>query len=172
MTEDSPFYTTNQSFEAVYQVVGVVEIFKEYFNLLALIIAAVALFLLTSYHAGNVKSRRYEIGVLRSLGGKVTDIAKTFFIQSLLIGIVTSVFFVFGVITLTDLVNEILIESFKTYIDSPATKLLEEVVILKTSIGIIASDIALLMLISILASLAPVFAIRKIKPISIVKSRE
>ena len=88
-----------------------VEIFKEYFNLLALIIAAVALLLLTSYHAGNVKSRRYEIGVLRSLGGKVTDIAKTFFIQSLLIGIVTAVFFVCGVTTLTDLVNEILVES-------------------------------------------------------------
>ncbi len=172
LAENTPLYTTNQSFEAIYQVVGVVEIFKEYFSVFAIIIAIIGLLVLVSYHAGNLKSRRYDIGVLRSLGCKARDVGKIFFLQSLLIGIVTSLLFVSGTVMLTDLVNEILVESFKTYIDSPAIQFLNQISILEISGAMLLVDIAFLMIISALSSVAPLLRIRKIKPISIVKSRE
>jgi ABC-type lipoprotein export system ATPase subunit len=170
MTDDTAFYSANQSLDAVYQVVDVVEIFKEYFSLIAVLVAAVGLLVLISYHTGNLKSRRYEIGVLRSLGAKTRDISGIFFLQSLLIGVVTAVLFLFGTLLLTDMVNEILIESFKTYIDSPAIAFLEGVKILKASLNATVFDISALLVISVLASVVPLISIRKIKPISIVRS--
>ncbi len=172
LTEGTPFYPANQSLKAVCEVVDVVEIFREYFNLLTVMIAAIGLLILIGYHAGNLKSRRYEIGVLRSLGGKVRDIGMIFFLQSLLIGMVTSLLFALGAIMLTDLVNGILVESFRTYIDLPATKFLNEITVLEMSGGIIAVDIIFLLTISVISSLVPLLTIHRIKPINIVRSRE
>ena len=172
LTDGTEFYTANQSLEAIYKVVEVVEIFKEYFDLIGVLIAAVGFLLLVSYHSGNIKSRRYEIGVLRSLGAKTGDISAIFFMQSLLIGILTTAVFVAGIFALTDTVNNILIDSFKSYINSPAMAFIDGITILDISLSAIITDILLLLLISALSSVIPFAAIRKIKPISIVRSRE
>jgi ABC-type lipoprotein release transport system permease subunit len=171
-TEDTAFYMGNQNIEAIYQVIDVVEIFKEYFNLIGFIIAAIGFLLLVSYHAGNLKSRRYEIGVLRSMGCKTRTIGSIFFLQSLLIGIITALLFLIGTVTLTDTVNGILIESFKTYINSPAIAYIDAVKILEFSALSALVDIALTIAISVLSAVVPISTIRKINPISILRARE
>ena len=171
-TENTAFYMGNQNIEAVYQVIDVVEIFKEYFNLIGTIIALVGFLLLVSYHAGNLRSKRYDIGILRSMGCKIRAICGAFFLQSLLIGVITAVVFLIGAVTLTDAVNEILIESFKTYINSPATSYIGSIQILEFSSSATLLDIALAMVISVLSAIVPLSAIRRINPISILRSRE
>ena len=60
----------------------------------------------------------YEIGVIKSLGGSNKDIGKIFVIQNLIVGIGVVLLSVLGMYIAAKVSNEILIQSFKTVLNT------------------------------------------------------
>ena len=128
--------------------------------------------LLVSFNLGNVKNRKYDIGVLRALGYTSKNIGIIFFIHSVLIALCTTVVFTVGLAVLTDVVNAILLAGFKTYMNSPGLSLLENVGILVFSPQIVLIDVALLLVLTIVSALVPIISIKKIKPMNILRAKD
>ena len=103
----------------------IVDIFKEYFGLIVGILSAVGILLLVSFSLGNIRSRRYDIGVLRALGCKSRSIATMFFVHGILLGIFAAMLSVLGIVFLTGVTNTMLIAGFKKYVKSPIIGLIE-----------------------------------------------
>ena len=56
--QDTEYYLGSQNYKAIYQIVDVVGIFKEYFGLIVSIIVLVIVLVLFSFGMGNIKSRQ------------------------------------------------------------------------------------------------------------------
>ncbi len=172
LTQDTPFYLGGQSNDVIYKIVEIVNVFKRYFALVVVVLGLVGALLLVSFNLGNVKSKKYDIGVLRALGYTSKNIGIIFFIHSVLIALLTAIIFSVGLVVLTDVVNTILLTGFKTYMSSPGLSLLENVGILVFSPGIVFVDIALLFVLTVLSAIAPIISIKKIKPMKILKAKD
>ena len=116
--KESDFYLGSQEFEAIYQIVDIVEVFKEYFGLVTTVLWVAGIILLLSFCINNIKNNQYQIGVLRSLGAKSSSIIGMFIVHSLIAGIAISICTTIGLLTLTGAANTIILEGFKSNIKS------------------------------------------------------
>lgn len=170
--QDTSYYMGSQSYDAIYQVVDIVGIFKEYFGLIVGILSAVGILLLVSFSLGNIRSRRYDIGVLRALGCKSRSLAMMFFVHGILLGILAAILSVLGIVFLTGVTNTMLIAGFKKYVKSPIIGLIEGIDILVLAPSIIMVDIAMVLGLTVISGIIPIIAINRIKPMKIIRAKE
>lgn len=170
--EDTAFYLGTEEYNAVYQIVDVVEIFKDNFNMVAIIIFIAMILLMLSFNVSNIKSNKYEIGVLRALGIKSKDIVLVTGIYNFIASALIIVLSIIGLYTLTDFANTVLLNSFKENINNSSVIVLNNIEILSLSSNILVRDIFVIIGLTIIASFFPLILVKKIKPINIIKSRE
>lgn len=170
--KESDFYLGSQEFEAIYQIVDIVEVFKEYFGLVTTVLWAAGIILLLSFCINNIKNNQYQIGVLRALGAKSSSIIGMFIVHSLIAGIAISICTTIGLLTLTSAANTIILEGFKSNIRSSALSLLDGVQILKLTRNILLSNLGTVVIMLFVASIIPLLLINRIKPIKIIKSKD
>ena len=132
-----------------------------------LIIILVVILVFTTYT--RVKKRKKEIGIMRSMGARSPNLSLIYFIQTAIISIIS---IVVGILAyyialkginilvsaiLTKFNNMVLFKRINMIVFSPP--------VLFINIGIIVST-------SLITSLVPLFVIRRINPIDILRSKE
>lgn len=170
--KESDFYLGSQEFDAIYQIVDIVEVFKEYFSLVTTILWIAGIILLLSFCLNNIKNNKYQIGVLRAMGAKSSSIIGMFALHSLIAGVIITMLTTVGLFTLTGTANTIILEGFKSNIRSSALSLLEGVEILQLTGKILLTNIGVVIAMLFVASIVPLVLINRIKPIKIIKSKD
>ena len=146
----------------------VVITFEGLFTMFEIFLLVICVIYLMVFGANIIKKNKYQIGVIKALGGKTNQIARIFITQLLLVGMLIFIMSGIGIYIATSLANEILISSVRTHMNIYIYNLTIIDFIPKLTV----IDLILVIVITVLSSLAPLIAIHKIKPINIIKAKE
>ena len=145
-----------------------VEVFEDLFLLFEYILFVLALVYIVNYGIRSITKHRYQIGIIKSLGGSALNISSIFSIKTIIVGFFICIVSYFGMVYLNGVANNILIESFESFIG----RKIYNIDIIKVRYNIIVIDLILVMLITAISSLVPILVLRKIKPAYILKAKE
>lgn len=167
--EGNGFFSTNEYFRAIYKIQDIVTIFNDIFIIIFLVLVVVCIILMVSYMKKNIDHKKYEIGILRAIGGKNIHLFWIFFYQILLITILIFFFSIGGMILLDTPINNILVTNLVNYLK---IDLIKDVIIVKFELSLMAIVNGLIILLALITSIISLLRLRKIKPINIIKEKE
>ncbi len=162
-TINSPYYN------AVVTINDIVAVFKQLFFMIAVILCLAGVIVLLSFGLNSIKKHNFEIGVMRALGAKTIDLGMIFLIQVIFAGAIICVISSVGLYLTSILANDILADSFVVLFESNALK---DIQILSFNPIALVVDLAIVIGITLISALAPILAIRKIKPMQIIRAKE
>ena len=123
---------------------------------------------LISFGVNNIKKNLFEIGVIKSLGGKTKDISIIFITNVILSGIIVCILSVIFSPLIIKLSNTMLVKSFENVLNLTIYNLnIVEVVPI-----LIATNLVLVLLISFISAIISSYSLYKVKPIEIIKAKE
>jgi ABC-type antimicrobial peptide transport system permease subunit len=164
--EEVPFIPNSLYIDAGIEINRVVVVFNDFFLLISVILLLSILLILGSNAFNNVNQRKNEIGIFKALGMRNSDITMIFVLQILFSTILTIILFSIGIAIFTNVTNNILFNSFMTYLKNPALKMID---ILTFNFGAFSLDLLSLMLINGLTTLIPFINLRRLKPLNILR---
>ena len=154
---------------AIQTMIKAVSIFENFFTLIVVILLVGCAFIVIGFGIKNIKSRMYEIGVLKALGCNYINFVVMFSLHTFVIALFTIFFSTIGFAVFSDLANNILVESLKML----ATKsIMINLEFIYFNVNLISFDSILVLLISLLSTIVPTILIKQIKPITIIKAKE
>ena len=111
----------------------------------------------------------YEIGVLKALGCNYINFVVMFCLHTVVVALMTIIFFTLGFAIFSDLANQILVDSLKIL----ATKsVMLDLEFIYFNINLVLMNSILVLIISLLSTIVPTILIKQIKPITIIKAKE
>lgn len=142
--------------------------FSDLFRMFEVFLLAICIAYLAAFGANVIQKNKYQIGIIKSLGGKTNQLARIFLSQLLVVGAMIFALSAFGIWGATSVANHILTSSMKTHMNID----IFHYSIIDFFPDLAAIDLALVVLLTIVSSLVPLIAIHKIKPINIIKAKE
>lgn len=167
--ESHAFYSTSPQFSAVYTVVRVMQMYKDLFSTIAIVLFLACVLVLLNFGRKIVRSRVYEIGIIRALGGGKVEVLKVFLLQLLFASSLICVISIGGLFGISALANSILSSSLVKVTQNAAFKGMALLVANPTTFIVI---VAVVILVTILSALIPLIMLSRIKPLNIIKSKE
>lgn len=158
----------NNDTKGIYYVNRAIQVFRTLVLTLEFLVLLICLIYLISFGNKNIKKSYYEIGVLKTLGGKNKDIGIIFMLETLVVGIFIISFSVLGMRIATLAANKILLDSFSSVFSIQFFK----INIISMYPNLITIDLIIVLLITLIASLIPLLTLRKFKYIDILKAKE
>ena len=134
-----------------------------------MILVCACVFIITSFGVKNIKSKMYEVGVMKALGCKLSSFFVIFGLHTLLIAFTTIVVFVVGYVAFANVSNHILLESLKAI---TPTKIMLDLQFIKFDWQLALINSAVVVFISIVSTIIPIILLRRIKPVTIIKAKE
>ena len=153
---------------AITYVEKVIEIFGKFLNIIAITFLFACVVYLMHFGYKSIISNLYEIGILSALGCNNKDIGKLFLLEILMVGIGILGLSLLGMYVGTILSNMVLIESFEYVFNASFDNL--DIVIFTWDFVI--ADLILALIIVVISALFPMFYIRRVKPVNILKAKE
>lgn len=166
IANDAYVYHESDISDTLYLVSNIFKIFSIVFRWVALIMGVFSTILLFNFVTLSVINKQKEIGILRAIGAKGGDVGKIFLIESLIMGAITVVFS-WGLIWVgTALINNVLVGSFKSYLQSTV---IENITLLSVGIVPILAVLGACLAVVLIATLLPVIKISRMKPVDAIK---
>lgn len=167
--EGMDFYVATEYYKTINSITRIVLIFRDIFSLIATALCGVMILLMASYSFGNIRSRSYEIGVMKAMGARTTNVAGIFLVQVILMGfmicLLYGIVFYFGMPTANKLLMDSIVEYANNASITSITLLSFDTDVMWLGIGIIAG-------VTLVSALAPFVGVMAIKPVNIIKSKE
>ena len=142
--------------------------FADLFRLFEAFLLAICVVYLCAFGSNVIQRHKYQVGIIKSLGGKTIQIASIFLAQPLVVGVLIIALSGFGIWGATAAANAILLNSMQTHMELEIR--LFEIIEFYPHLAII--DLALVVILTMVSAFAPVWAIHNIKPINIIKAKE
>ena len=145
-----------------------VEMFRDLFEMLEMITMALIAIFLVSYGISNVRANKYQIGVIKAMGGRSKDISKIFLLENLVITVVIGIASYFGSVFMVDEANTLVLNSFEAIVGEKFGRL----TIIAFSSELVFTALAMTLALGLVATVIPLLILHCIKPIKIIKSKE
>ena len=142
--------------------------FADLFRLFEGFLLAICVVYLCAFGSSVIQRHKYQVGIMKSLGGKTIQIASIFLAQPLVVGALTVVLSIFGIWGATTAANAILLNSMQTHMELDIRMF--EIIEFYPNLAVI--DLILVVILTMISAFAPVLAIHNIKPINIIKAKE
>lgn len=168
-TMDNGYSNISLKMSAIQTMSQAVETFNKFFEFIAMILVCACVFIITSFGVKNIKSKMYEVGVMKALGCKLSSFFVIFGLHTLLIAFTTIVVFVVGYVAFANVANHILLESLKAI---TPTKIILDLQFIKFDWRLALINSAVVVFISIVSTIIPIILLRRIKPVTIIKAKE
>ena len=168
-TMDNGYSNISLKMSAIQTMSQAVETFNKFFEFIAMILVCACVFIITSFGVKNIKSKMYEVGVMKALGCKLSSFFVIFGLHTLLIAFTTIVVFVVGYVAFANVANHILLESLKAI---TPTKIMLDLKFIKFDWQLALINSAVVVFISIVSTIIPIILLRRIKPVTIIKAKE
>lgn len=162
-------YIANSRISVVKMAIRVVRVFKDLFTLLSclLIIAIIVIILLNS--VTTINKNIYNIGICRSMGAHMGELGFIYSSQMVIFGILTIILSMICDFYSTGIINEIIVNNISKIISVSGVREIDYVVFNPAITTICTSLVVILTIVSILI---PIYTIKKMNPVNIIKSRE
>jgi ABC-type antimicrobial peptide transport system permease subunit len=159
-------YHESEISATLYLVSNIFKIFSIVFQWVALIMGIFSTILLFNFVTISVVNKQKEIGILRAIGAKGGDVGKIFLIESTIMGAITVVCS-WGLIFIgTHLINNLLVSSFKSYLQST---IINRITLLTVGFTPIFAVLIACAIVVLLATIIPVIKISRMKPVDAIK---
>lgn len=168
-TIDNGYSNISLKMSAVQTMSQAVEVFNRFFEFIVVILVCACVFIITSFGVKNIKSKMYEVGVMKALGCKLSRFFVIFGLHTLLIAVATIVLSVAGYVAFANVANHILVESLKAI--APA-RIMLDLQFIKFDWRLALINSAAVVLISMVSTTIPIILLKRIKPITIIKAKE
>ena len=168
-TMDNGYSNMSLKMSAIQTMSQAVETFNKFFEFIAMILVCACVFIITSFGVKNIKSKMYEVGVMKALGCKLSSFFVIFGLHTLLIAFTTIVVFVVGYVAFANVANHILLESLKAI---TPTKIMLDLQFIKFDWRLALINSVVVVFISIVSTIIPIILLRRIKPVTIIKAKE
>ena len=166
IANDNFVYHESEISATLYLVSNIFKIFSIVFQWVALIMGIFSTILLFNFVTISVVNKQKEIGILRAIGAKGSDVGKIFLIESAIMGAITVVCS-WGLIFLgTHLINSLLVGSFKSYLQST---IINRITLLTVGVTPIFAVLVACAIVVFLATVIPVVKISRMKPVDAIK---
>ena len=142
--------------------------FSDLFRMFEVFLLAICVAYLAAFGSSVIQRNKYQIGIIKSLGGKTNQLARIFLAQLLVVGAMIFALSAFGIWGATSVANHILTSSMKTHMNID----IFHYTIIDFFPNLAVIDLILVVLLTIISSLFPLIAVHKIKPINIIKAKE
>lgn len=142
--------------------------FVPFLKLIFVILIIFELAYLILFGINNIRQNLYEIGVLKSLGGKTKDIGVLFILNVLLSGIGICISSVIFSPIIIKIINRMLTNSFSRVLDI----VIFDLRIVRTLPSLMAFNMFAVIFISFISSIISIIFLYKVKPIEIIKAKE
>lgn len=142
--------------------------FSDLFRMFEAFLLAICVAYLAAFGANVIQRNKYQIGIIKSLGGKTNQLARIFLAQLLVVGAMIFALSGVGIFAATRAANSILMNSMKTHMNIEIFHF--EIIDFFPKLA--AIDLVLVVLLTVVSSLVPLIAVHKIKPINIIKAKE
>ena len=136
--------------------------FADLFRLFEAFLLAICVVYLCAFGSSVIQRHKYQVGIMKSLGGKTIQIASIFLAQPLIVGAMTIVLSIFGVWGATAAANAILLNSMQTHMELD----IRMFDIIEFYPNLAAIDLVLVVILTMIS------ALHNIKPINIIKAKE
>ncbi len=146
----------------------IIELFRGFCYLIICLLIVASLVYIILYGVNSIKRNIYEIGVLKALGTKNYNVSIIFMAQICLVGSLTIVTSVLGIIVLSSFSNYLLIGAFEDFM----TIKIFNLDIIATYPKIISIDLTLVFVGTIISSTIPLIYLRTLKPLNILKGNK
>jgi len=166
-TAESLYYEGSSEYIiTVQRIIKTINVFKDVFFIILLGLFIISIFILSSYILRNILNKKRELGIMRAIGTKNLDTSAPFNIASIIIGICSAVLSTIGFYSICNVTNTLITKGFATNFNLP---MLETMNFICFKPIIILMDLLLLFAIIALCSITPILAMRRIKPIDIMR---
>jgi ABC-type antimicrobial peptide transport system permease subunit len=159
--KDNFFYTQSLSFNKVFDVCNIIEVFKDIFMFIEVVLIVVVLIIIVSHNLRTIKKNQYRIGVYKSLGCSSNVFYFSCVYNSIILVIVTFIFSLFFVGVSSDLFNDVLVNNFSTFIDSDIVKMFT---FIEFDLNNILMYMLIVLVIGGISMVAPIIKLKKMKP--------
>ena len=155
--------------EGIHTMTKAVTVFVPIFELVLVFLCVAIVFILLNFSSKMIKDKMHEIGILKALGMKNSSLLVIFGLQVALIAISTCIMATIGYLVFIDLANDVLIESLKRL--APSRIVIDlDFLTFKPLIALI--NCVLTFGLAIVSLVVPMFKIKAIKPVKIIKAKE
>ena len=151
------------------EVSNVIVTFEGFFNLILVVLCIAIILLLISYSIKIVKDKKYEIGVIKALGSKNSDLITIFGLHQLTLTSIVLIIYNSLNYFMLSLGNSILIKSISIIRKTDLLSNLE-LIILNPNFMIFNSVV--IILVSLISFLVSMIKLHKVKPLEIIKAKE
>jgi len=162
------FGILNDETSGIAMVNRVIRIFGTFLDIISIVLLLVCIVYLMHYGYKSIKNNMYEIGIITALGCDNTNMGKLFVYEILSVGIGIIITSFIGMYFAAISSNVVLIESFEHIFKYS----LSSVNIITFNISYAVIDLIIAMIIIVISALFPLYMIRKIKPVNILKAKE
>ena len=152
--------------KAIKEIADFSVLFKTVFMTLMIGLIATGVVLLSNYSNRLVKSFKRELGIIKAIGGKNRDFRVPFMIIVLIIGFITAIISTIAILTIVEFVNQVIVDGVAL---AKGVEEVAELELLNISPLIIFYDLGVLFILIILSILSPIWAIRRIKIVDILR---
>ena len=142
--------------------------FSDLFRLFEAFLLAICVIYLCAFGSNVIKRHKYQVGIIKSLGGKTSQIARIFLTQPFVVGGFIIGLSGIGIWGATSVANAILLNSMRAHMDLE----IRQFDIIEFIPELVVIDLAIVLLLVMISALAPVWTIHNIKPINIIKAKE
>lgn len=165
---ENHYHLMSREQQNIQQINVVISSFKQLFTMLEWVLVAMIIGYLVMYGIKSIKQNSYQIGVIKALGGKNSDVGKVFIAKTFIIGFASSIISFLLAIALINVSDATLISS----LEATTGVRFNDVSIIRLFPSILVLDSLAMIFISFISSLAPVIVLKRIKPIEIIKAKE
>ena len=158
--DNGSFYNTNNSlYSSINSIVEMVNVLKQVFFYVGLVLAIFAAVLLFNFISVSISSKTHEIGVLRAVGARGNDVFKIFFSESLFIALLAFFLALIGAFSIVLYLN--------SYIAQELGLALKLLTFGPLSVSLM---LGIAVLVAIIATFIPVYLISRKKPVESLRS--
>ncbi len=166
---ENDFYSATAYFKTVQAITKIVAVFKDIFFLIEIGLCGVMVLLMAFFAFSNIRSRNYEIGVMKAMGARTRNVAGIFLVQVICVGIAIcllfALFFYFGM----PLANKLLMDSLVEYVNNAS---ISGITLLAFDGNVMWKSIAIVLGVTVVSAFMPFVGVMTIKPANIIKARE
>ena len=164
---DNAFQPISIYYDSIYEINKGISVVKTLFGFISGVLLVGCLLFLISYSVSSVRKKKVDIGILRGLGMTNKDLYSIYIYQFIKIGIIISLVLSIGLLASSEFANILLQEGFSSLMKLTFIKSIK---IINFNFKILLMDIGILFIILITTIIFPIFKLRKIKPLNIIKS--
>ncbi len=146
-----------------------VGVFSDFFDLIFIVLCAALLLLMVQFEVKCIKDKMKEIGILKALGARESDLLVLFGLQIALTGVLMILLYIAGSFVFIGLANKVLVVSLN---ELAKNSVVLDLAFLVVKWKYIWQNCLLALLILAVSFLVPMLRLRRIRPTNVIKAKE